>query len=140
MGGYTQDEVRRLIEGSERANKMKHDINFVFGFTISCMRFEKERWPDHTTICQVPIGKVLNGEYRLTFRRMEGGHMTIDLGHEIDDISGHNFWKLENGVEKLPLVFISPIYCGLPQVLSVASKMMTLLDERAHKLIEFAKS
>ena len=142
MSGYTPEDIRKLIVGSERANQMKREINFIFQFIISCTRVEVEGifllekgLPKNKTICEVPIGMVSGVDWVLVFRKYKRD-MSINLTWKDDGTKG--FLGLEYGAEQLSLVLVKPVHEKLPLVLEIVSEALRQqLPGRAHDLIKF---
>lgn len=148
MSGYTQEDVKNLIIGSERANQMKREIEFILRFIIGCTRTEVEGIflvskgvPKNEVIFSVQMGEINGFIYALVFRKYKRD-MSIELtctGNEegYDRVCQKHFYGLEYGVANLSLDFVKSVHDKLPLILEEASKRFPYLKEKIRLLTEF---
>ena len=149
MSGYTQEKVRELIAGSERANQMKQEIDFVLRLIVSYTRAEVESvflvskgLPKNEVIFMVQMGEINGCSYVLIFRKNKRD-MSIDLtqqGNEKGYDRGQKiFYDLECGTASLPLDFVKHVRDKLPLILEEAVKRFPNLAEKIQRLTEYAR-
>ena len=152
MSGYTQEDIRKLIVGSERVNQMKGEINFIFQFIIGCTRKEvdgvflvSKGLPRNEVICRVPIGEINSSVYILIFRKNKRD-MSIDLALK-DNEKGYGatdgvdgIWSLEYGTERLPLDFVRPVHDRLPLILDEIVRRFPILSNKIQRLTAFTEN
>lgn len=149
MSGYTQEDIRNLIAGSERANQMKREIDFIFRLIVGCTREEVEGvflisngLAKNEVIFRVPMGEINNYLYVLIFSKRKRD-MSIDLtswNNEEGYESGKKvFFGLEHGVSNLSLDIVKHVHGKLPLILERAVERFSYLADKIHRLTEYAE-
>lgn len=148
MSGYTQEKVRELMVGSERANQMKREIEFIFRLIVSYTRAEVESvflvskgLPKNEVIFRVLMGEINGCSYVLIFRKNKRD-MSIDLAQQGNE-KGYDrgqkiFYDLECRTASLSLDFVKHVHDKLPLILEEAVKRFPNLTEKIRQLTEYA--
>ena len=153
--GYTQEDLRDLIVGSETANRMKKEIKFVFRFLVDSLYKRCERGD----LPQDKKGLLIAEKYffnqpalvvLLTHKRGKPSLCYLQIPAPTSDeivvadyLCGHYYndqgaYDLLNP-SGLKLEYVKSVYDILPKFMAAVARRFPILAEDIAKVSEFAK-
>lgn len=142
MSRYTQEDVRKLVAGSKRANKMKGEIPLVLGLLTKHFETEIKRGfalqKSHIfEAFTVELGELRGCKYNLVFKLMSLSDSDVIYRLKSDSAVAPYTGELLS-TSLLPLDFVKLIHDKLPLIMEEAIKRFPDISDKIQQLIDFA--
>lgn len=146
MSGYTQEDVRKILEGSEELNRKKREMGRILSMVAGLIKDETlVRFKKHTTVTCVPFKGVPASAsprmvYQLVINRGDRDVVASLIGRTIVTQSDDFFYGgLARNTDSLPLNFVESLYNTLPDMLNELCKIFPNLSKELAFLINAAE-
>jgi len=144
MSGYTQESVRKLVAGSERANEMKGEIVLVlrlvkhYAETTLKLGFVLRKSEIFEAFV-VELGEHKGYKYNLAFRLSSLSNKDVDYRLESNHPDAPTYTVLYNlSTSIMPLDFVKFIHDKLSLILEEAVERFPDISGKIQQLIELA--